>query len=113
MEQVVAQVAQGVAQAQLAIDRQAAMTCDRIEREPALRQMGITATWYHMAEVEVTLRLSLSLVSEGAAAGPPTMRAYAALFNAGYQNRFHVDSGGTSMVRIKLVSVPPVRAGGA
>ena len=83
----------------------------KIEGDPSLKNLGIEAPWYHMAEVEFDLKLMLTLKSEQTAGGGSEAQVlphvWAAPFNASYQNNFNADASGTSHIRIKIVSVPP------
>ncbi len=112
LEQVIVQVGQGLAQAQAALDLNSVAIARRLRQEPATQGLGLEAPWYHMVEVEVSLKLQLSLAGDGSTGPQRPPRAYAALFNASYQHRFQADASGASVVRMKIVSVPPGPTGG-
>jgi hypothetical protein len=116
LEQVIAQIGQEIAQAQGAIDVGSMTTQRNIEGNPSLKDLGIEAPWYHMAEVELDLKMTLTLKSEQTAGGGSEAHVlphvWAAPFNASYQNNFNTDASGTSRIRIKIVSVPPPHKGG-
>ena len=57
LEQVIAQIGQEIAQAQGAIDVGSMTTQRNIEGNPSLKDLGIEAPWYHMAEVELDLKM--------------------------------------------------------
>lgn len=110
LEHVIAQVGQGIAQAQGAIDHNSMAIQQKIVGDPSLKNLGIEAPWYHMAEVTFDLKMMLTVVSEqtiGEMGAPVQHRVMASLFNASYQNNFNIDASGTSQVRVKMVSIPP------
>jgi hypothetical protein len=78
-----------------------------------LKEYGLEATWYHMPEVNVELKMNLTMRAEDTVKNGKValrkLRMYAAPFNASYQNTFRADVAGTSQVRARIVSIPPPR----
>jgi len=109
--EVLARVGEGVAEAQRALDLQAIATRTLIENDPVLRESGLSETWYHMPEVTLELRLSLSMTRENEVqAGRVTrsrLRLLATPHNAQVQNRQRLGVEGTSLLKARIVSVPP------
>lgn len=108
---VLAKLGEGVAEAQRAMDLNAIATQTLIDNDPVLSETGLQATWYHMPEVSLELRLSLSLRREN------TMRAgrvvasrlklLATPHNASVQNSQGLEVAGTSLLKARIVAIPP------
>lgn len=85
----------------------------------SLLELGFTPTFYQFTETEIEVKLTMSMkVEEGldiggeATAGSPTAGenravAWGASISADYHRKFEFDVEGSSMVKTKLVSVPP------
>jgi len=69
------------------------------------------ATWYHLPETNIELKMSLSMRMEEKKKGGKTLywkkTLLAAPINASYKNLFNYDVNGTSMIKTKIVSIPP------
>ena len=108
---VLLHVGRGIAEAQVALDRNSLATQVLIDNDETLSQTGIEATWYHFPETTIELKVSLSMhwEKEKRPGRPPVWRKvlYAAPQNASYRNLFRYDAASTSVVRTRIVSVPP------
>jgi hypothetical protein len=62
--EVLARVGEGVAQAQRAMDLNSIATQTLIDNDPVLSEYGLQATWYHMPEVTLELKMSLAMKRE-------------------------------------------------
>jgi hypothetical protein len=113
LAEVLARVGQGVADAQRAMDLNSLATQTLLANDPVLKEYGLEATWYHMPEVNVELKMNLTMRAEDTVKNGKValrkLRMYAAPFNASYQNTFRADVAGTSQVRARIVSIPPPR----
>ena len=111
IEEVLFKVGRGIAQAQTEMDRSSLATQVLIDNDEILSKTGIQATWYHIPETTVELKVSVSMQwEEIKRAGKPIAwkRAlYLAPQNAAYQNLFGYDATSTSVIRTRIVSVPP------
>lgn len=110
--EVLARVGEGVAQAQRAMDLNSIATQTLIDNDPVLSEYGLQATWYHMPEVTLELKMSLAMKRETKtdASGrvlASKLRLLAAPHNAKVQNVLGLDVAGTSMVKARIVSIPP------
>lgn len=110
--EVLAKVADGVAQAQRTMDLAAVATQTLIDNDPVLSGYGLQATWYHMPEVTLELRLSLSLqrsakTDSGGRIVERRLALLAAPHNAQVQNTLGLEVQGTSTLKARIVSVPP------
>ena len=111
LEMVLFRVGRGIATAQLELDRNSLATQVLLDNDEYLSQFGLEATWYHFPETTVELRLSLSMhwEEEKRATKPsvwkPTL--FAAPLNASYQNQFNFDASAASVVKTRIVSIPP------
>ena len=110
LERVLVQIGQGVASAQRALDLNSVATQMLLTSDPVLSELGLTATWYHMPEVEAELKLAFSLRREDKVVNNQLVarkfRMYAAPYNAAYQNSFGSQVSGTSQIKFKIVSIP-------
>jgi len=110
--EVLARLGEGVAQAQRAMDLNSIATQTLIDNDPVLSEYGLQATWYHMPEVTLELKMSLALKRETVTdqSGRPRiskLSVLAAPYNAKVQNTLALDVQGTSTVKVRIVSIPP------
>lgn len=108
---VLAKVGEGVAQAQRAMDLNSLATQTLIDNDPVLSEYGLQATWYHMPEVTLELKMSLTLKRETKTDSAGRVRQsklslLAAPHNARVQNTLGLDVQGTSTVKARIVSIP-------
>ncbi len=112
LAEVLARVGEGVAEAQRALDLNAIATQTLIDNDPVLSEYGLQATWYHMPEVTLELKMSLAMKRETKtdSAGRvlvSKLRLLATPHNAKVQNTLGLDVAGTSVVKARIVSIPP------
>ena len=116
LAEVLSRIGQGIADAQRAMDLNSIATQTLLANDPVLKDYGIEATWYHMPEVNVELKMSLTMRTEDTVKNNKVVlrkvRMHAAPFNASYQNMFRADVAGTSQIRARIVSIPPTRRPG-
>jgi len=110
--EVLARVGEGVAQAQRAMDLASIATQTLIDNDPVLSEYGLQATWYHMPEVTLELKMSLAMKREtrtdtSGRVLVSKLRLLAAPYNAKLQNTLGLDVQGTSVVKARIVSIPP------
>ena len=74
-----------------------------------MRQLGWQPTWYRIPELaaELTLSLSVSATETRAGQGPGAVQLYASPMDASYTNRYDYDLQAASVVKFKIVAVPP------
>jgi hypothetical protein len=100
-----------ISETQMALDRNSIA----IETELADKREEIGydlhATWYHLPETTVELKMSLSMHWEEKKKGVKTVAwkkiMTAAPINASYNNLFNYDVTGASTIKAKIVSIPP------
>lgn len=101
----------GIALAQMELDKNSLATQVMIDNDEILGQYGLQATWYHFPETTLELRMNLSVRwEEVKREGKPSVWnrvLYVAPMNASYKNLFNYEADGSSLVRTKIVSVPP------
>ncbi len=116
LAEVLSRVGQGIADAQRAMDLNSIATQTLMANDPVLKDFGLEATWYHIPEVNVELKMNLTMRTEDIVKNNRVVlrkrRIYAAPFNASFQNTFNADVAGTSQIRAKIVSIPPTRRPG-
>jgi hypothetical protein len=110
--EVLARVGEGVAQAQRAMDLNSIATQTLIDNDPVLSEYGLQATWYHMPEVTLELKMSLAMKREtrtdtSGRVVVSKLSMLAAPHNAKVQNALGLDVQGTSVVKARIVSIPP------
>ncbi|MEO3470756.1 hypothetical protein AAFN86_02735 [Roseomonas sp. CAU 1739] len=108
---VLARVGEGVAEAQRALDAGSLAAQTLIDNDPALAATGLQATWYHMPEVTLELRMSLSLTRENTVQNGKVLlsrlQLLAAPHNARLQSTLGMEASGTSLLKARIVSIPP------
>ena len=109
--EVIRQIGRAIADTQQELDRNSLAT--EIELADRREELGydLHATWYFLPETEVEIKMSLSLCwQEQKKEGKPVTWKpvlFAAPLNASYKNLFDYDAAGTSVLKAKIVSVPP------
>ncbi|MFO7931861.1 MAG: hypothetical protein ACQETG_02320 [Thermodesulfobacteriota bacterium] len=109
--EILKHVGRAVADAQKDLDRNAIAT--ETELADIREELGydIHATWYHLPETNIELKLSISMQwEEQQRPGKPSVwkrSLRAAPFNAVYKNLFDYEADGTSQIKAKIVSIPP------
>jgi len=111
LEHMLVQVGRGIAESQLEMDKNSLATQEMIDNDKTLSESGITAPWYHYPEVNVDLKMDLSMHSvtqtqQNSGNLVRKYRLYAAPMNAAYCNTFNRDVSGSSSLKLKIVSVP-------
>lgn len=113
LEEILTRIGQGVANAQRALDLNSIATQTLLSSDPVLKEYGLEATWYHMPEVVLEMKMTLTLRREDQVKDNKVvlrkLRMYAAPFNSSYQNMFNTEVSGVSQIRAKIVSIPPTR----
>ena len=113
LDDILFTVGKGIAAAQLELDRNSLATQVLIDNNATLSDWGVQASWYHFPETTIEVRLSLSLHwQEIKREGAPSYWKLSLLgtpHNASYQNQFNYDASGSSVVKVRIVSVPPQR----
>jgi hypothetical protein len=101
----------GIALAQIEMDKNSLATQVLFDNDEHLSQYGLQATWYHFPETNLELRMELTVRwEEVKREGKPSIWRrviYAAPMNATYKNLFNYEASGTSLVKTRIVSVPP------
>ena len=74
-----------------------------------MRQLGWQPTWYRIPELsaELTISLSVSATENSSGQGPGSVQIYASPMDASYTNRYDYDLQAASMIKFKIVPVPP------
>lgn len=75
-----------------------------------LRELGWQPTWYRIPELSAELTLSLSISATESSAGgrgPGAVQLYGSPVDASYTNRYDYNLQAASVVKFKIVAVPP------
>lgn len=111
LEDILLHVSRGIAQSQLELDKNSLATQIMIDNNKDLSEYGIKATWYHFPEVDLELKMALSLhgisETENGSVKAMKLKIFSAPINAAYKNTFDYDVTGTSTIKAKIVSIPP------
>ena len=115
VDAIIQQVAQSVANAQMALDRstleaQKALL-ERTEYQD-LRALGYQPSWYYIPEATFELKLAFYIEDTtgevaGEEKGGLIRRIFGTTHNATYQNTQSFQSEGASTLRVRIVPVPP------
>ncbi len=105
------EVGRAVAETQLALDRNSIKTQIEIDEEKALSEYDIQAAWYHIPEVDLELKMSLTIKLEEERDSKNRIRSYkpvlnASPLNASYNSLYSYDVQGSSCIKAKIVSIP-------
>ncbi len=106
-------IAEGVAEAQRALDLKSLEIQNEILTNPdykELKELGIRATWYQLPET--TAKIKVAVTAEPKEEGNPTpvltpFQLILAPYNATYQNTYDFKYDGASEMSFKIVPVPP------
>jgi hypothetical protein len=116
---LIAAVGRGLAEAQQSLDMTTIETIKALfsgtdANLELMRRLGWQPTWYRIPELsaEITLSLSIGATStqsgQGAQpAGPGRIRLYVSPMDASYTNRYEYDLQAASVIKFKIVPVPP------
>jgi hypothetical protein len=112
LSQIIREVGTSIAETQKALDRNSLNTQLEIENDEILSQYDIQATWHHIPEVELELKMALSMSYEEEKDSKGKVRGYrpvlrAAPINASYKSLYEYDVEGASTLKAKFVSIPP------
>lgn len=110
-QELIVQIAKGVADAQRSLDEQSLDIQKRIFTDPELKELrdaGVQATWYQIPEVTANLKISISSHKESEETGErKSAILFLSVYNATYKNSFEFDYQGTSEMNFKIVPIPP------
>ena len=109
--EILKHVGRAIAEAQRALDRNSIATETELTDRREELAYDLHATWYHLPETNIELKLSVSIhweeekKEERPVVWKPILST--APFNASYKNLFDYDVVGTSVLKAKIVSLPP------
>lgn len=111
---LIAAVGRGLAAAQQNLDQATIETIKALYNGQdatleLMRQLGWQPTWYRIPELsaELTISLSVSATETSSGQGPGNVQLYASPMDASYTNRYDYDLQAASVIRFKIVPVPP------
>jgi hypothetical protein len=109
---ILAEMGKSIAETQRAMDKNSIATQIELSSDEALKDYNLEATWYHLPEVDVELKMALSMSYEEEKDSRGRVRGYkrvlkAAPLNASYKSLNSYDVEGSSVLKAKIVSVPP------
>ncbi len=109
MKDIIANIGEGIAKAQQAMDIHAFETQQEINENQDIANQGLTATWYTMPETTFSLKMNYTVQQEKKEEGDRQNRGriLCAPVNAKYQNLFNLSASTESELKIKFVPVPP------
>lgn len=108
---ILSEMGKSIAQTQSALDRNSIDTQIELSTDEALQEFDLEATWYHIPEVDIELKMTLSMKYEEERDSKNRIRGYkrvlnAAPLNASYKSLNSYDVEGSSLLKAKIVSVP-------
>ena len=109
---ILGEMGKSIAQTQRALDRNSIDTQIELSSDEVLKEYNLEATWYHIPEVDIELKMTLSMSYEQEKDSKGRVRGYkrilnAAPLNASYKSINSYDVEGSSVLKAKIVSVPP------
>ena len=114
LAEILKHVGRAIAETQEALDRNSIATETELADNREELGYDLHATWYHLPETDIEIKMSLSMHWEEekkkgkTVAWKPILSA--APLNASYKNLFDYDVAGTSVLKAKIVSIPPTGA---
>jgi len=105
IEEILKRMGVAIAETQKELDRNSIATQVAIENDEMMSKYGLQATWYHIPEMNIELKMSLTMHSE-TVGGIERRFVTAALHNASYQNKFNYAAEGASTLKLKIASIP-------
>lgn len=112
LAKIITEVGKSISETQQAMDRNSIDTQLAIDNDEILSQYDIQASWHHIPEVELELKMALIMKYKEERDSKGVVRGYlpklhAAPLNASYKNLHEYDVKGASIIKAKFVSVPP------
>ncbi|MDP2215699.1 MAG: hypothetical protein Q8J68_00185 [Methanolobus sp.] len=109
---ILSEMGRSIAQTQKALDRNSIDTQIELSTDEALKEYNLEATWYHIPEVDIELKMSLTMKYETELDSKNRIRGYkpvlnAAPLNASYKSLNSYAVEGSSILKAKIVSIPP------
>jgi len=111
LSRLLGEVGRSVAETQRTLDLNSIKTQIEIDEEKALSEYDIQAAWYHIPEVDLELKMSLTVKLEEERDSKNRVRGYrtvlnASPLNASYNSLYSYDVQGSSCIKAKIVSIP-------
>ncbi|HIE31781.1 MAG TPA: hypothetical protein EYP67_05290 [Methanosarcinales archaeon] len=107
-------IGSSIADAQRAMDENSIAIQKAIEQaiDNGEIEYDIQAPWYHFPEVDIELKMALSMTEKEEVDKKGRVRGYmpvilAAPLNATYKNAYNYDVRGSSQLKAKIASIPP------
>lgn len=110
LEAIVKKVALSVGEAQRGLDAASLETQQKLQEKtiyPGLAEVGYISTWYHMPEIDLEIKMVMHYEETKGATEKGKYRVLWAPFNAKYKSTLAFEAGGTSSLKVKIVSTPP------
>lgn len=112
---IIQQMAQSVANAQLALDQATLAAQKALQEQPeyqGLRALGYQPSWYTIPEATFELKLAFYIEDTSGEAGGEEKgglfrRIFGTTHNATYQNTQSFQAEGASTLKVRIVPVPP------
>ncbi|AIZ56046.1 hypothetical protein Mpt1_c01430 [Candidatus Methanoplasma termitum] len=107
--EILSNLGEGLANAQRQLDISALMTQKQILEDDVLSGYGLSANWYVIPELEFTLKITLSVVTQQTEDGTKRVRRtrlFATPLNAKYNNLYKSEKTEESTLRVRFVPVP-------
>lgn len=100
-----------VAETQRALDRNSIRTQLELESDELLSEYDVQAAWYHIPEVELDIKMSLTIKMEEERDYKHRLRGFkpvlnAAPLNASHNSLYNYNVQGSSSIKAKIVSIP-------
>ncbi len=111
LSRILGEVGRSIAETQRALDLNSIKTQIEIDDEKSLSEYDIQAAWYHIPEVDLELKMSLTVRFEEERDSKGRVRGYrpvlnASPLNASYNSLYSYDVQGSSCIKAKIVSIP-------
>lgn len=109
LAEVIGSIGEGIAKAQLELDRQAIEVQNQILQDKNLAEYGMNATWYVIPEVNFEMKMDYTITEETNSEGYGTGKKRMSIspMNAKYNSIYRATKNQESTISMKFVPVPP------
>ncbi|QTA84014.1 hypothetical protein [Desulfonema magnum] len=119
LDEMIKSMGEGIAEAQYRLDQTSLRIAqmmsgtndaDRVNfgnKRYSLLELGFTPTFYQFIDSVIEVKMSITMTTTSSSSGGTKYQARAVTVNASYSNRYQYSVEGCSLLRTKLVTVPP------
>ncbi|AEH61299.1 conserved hypothetical protein [Methanosalsum zhilinae DSM 4017] len=109
---ILSEVGRSIAVTQRELDRNSINTQIELSSDEVLKNYDLDATWYHIPEVDLELKMALTMKYEEERDSKNQLRGYRRVLSAAPLNASYVSTNsyaveGSSVLKARIISIPP------